>query len=106
MRSGDSTVKNLIAVPSLGETALLLLLGRVVYRYREKLGLLKGDLASRAKLTTADIVALEQGEWDIDIVSLIAISKGLQVSLNELMSVFEEELMHAALQSQAVFEDR
>ena len=90
--SGD----NVIAIDTYRQGTLLSELAAIIKKRRKALNISPLELAARCKLPAADVVALEQGEWDVDVLALIAISLALETNLTSLMTVLEQRLTAAS----------
>ena len=63
----------------------LRLLGQRIKTRRVSLGMSQETLASMVGINRGHLSDLEQGKWNVTIMNLMKISKGLSISLSELL---------------------
>ena len=66
-------------------------LADVIRQQRETLGLSIANVSEQTNLSVSHISALEQGDWDIDLISLLAIADTLKFDLKHLWDSVEEQ---------------
>ncbi|HEY9774792.1 MAG TPA: helix-turn-helix domain-containing protein [Planktothrix sp.] len=80
----DSTKESAV-IEQLSAPAALFYLARIIRRRRKKLGLSTESVASRTKVSMDELLALEHGKWDIDILSLADVAQCLEMDLKQLL---------------------
>ena len=75
-------------------SAGLLALGNAIIEYRARRGWSQRDLAHKTGLRQSFIAKLEKGLRRIDVVELVVISRLLDVSASDLLSVVEAATPH------------
>jgi len=71
--------------------AALEALGRAIRSRRLALGMSQEDLAFRVGLDRTYVGGVERGERNVSFVNLLAITKGLETPIEELMRAFSKE---------------
>ena len=65
-------------------------LGAVIRNYREERGLSLEAFCQLAELSVTDMKALEQGRWDIDLLSLQTVAGCLGISMKTIIATVED----------------
>lgn len=65
-------------------------LGAVIRNYREERGLSLDAFCQLAELSVTDMKALEQGRWDIDLLSLQTVAGCLGISMKTIIATVED----------------
>lgn len=79
-------------VPRKTSAAFVRALGASIRARRMRLGLKRVELARRARLSESRIIAVEDGDPDIDLLQLVAIADALQISLRRLLRRAERKV--------------
>jgi len=73
------------------QTTLLNHLASIVQKRRQMLQLSTEQVAERSKISTAEMEALEQGQWDIDVISLIHVAGTLKMDFSQIVGSVETD---------------
>ncbi|SRR5581483_5555956 len=79
-------------VPRKTPTAFVRALGASIRARRMRLGQTRVELARRARLSENRIIAVEDGDPDIDLLQLVAIADALEISLRRLLRRAERKV--------------
>lgn len=66
-------------------------LGRTIRSARNSMGLSQEELANRSGLDRSYVGGIERGERNLSFINLVKITRGLAMSLDQLLARFEDE---------------